>query len=59
MLRKNTEKYIAFSEPMKKNLIMVKQLRTKELLTALDMCQAHYQILLIIYLRDFIVINAL
>ena len=29
MLRKNTEKHITFSEPMKKNLIVVKQVRTK------------------------------
>ena len=37
---------------------MVKQLRTKEsLLIALGLCQAHYQVMLIIYQMDFIVIN--
>ena len=38
---------------------MVNQLhRKKNLLIALDLCQAHYQVLLIIYLKDFVVINA-
>ena len=38
---------------------MIKQLDTKKsLLMALDLCQAHYQVLLIIYRTDFIVINA-
>ena len=38
---------------------MVNQLHAKYiLLIALDLCKAHYQILFIIYLKDFIVINA-
>ena len=45
---------------LKKNLVIVKQLHTNYgLLTVLDLCQAHYQAFLIIYLKDFIVMNVL
>ena len=55
----NAEKYIAFSVPIKKEMTMGNQLHTKQsLLIALDLCQVNYQILLIIYLNDFIAINA-
>ena len=38
---------------------MVKQIHTKSnLLTALDLCQAHYQLLLRIFLKGFIMTNA-
>ena len=41
-LGENTQKYITFYVPI----------------ITLDLCQVHYQIFLIIYLKDFIVINA-
>ena len=48
----NTENYITFSVPVKKSLIMVKQLLTnKSSLIALDLCRSHYQVLLITYLK--------
>ena len=50
---------LLFQYQLKKNLIMVKQRHTKQsFMIALDLYQGHYQILLIIYLKDFIVINA-
>ena len=51
-LGENTEKYITFPVPIKKNLTMVKQLHTNQsLLIVLDLCRLHYQVLLIIYLK--------
>ena len=47
---KNMEKYITFSVPIKKNVTTVKQLHTS-LSIVLDLCQLHYQILLITYLK--------
>ena len=55
---KKDEKYITFSAPIKKNMIMVKQLYTGwSLFIALDLCQPHYQNLLITYLIGFIKIS--
>ena len=43
---------LIFQYQLKKKFIMVKQLHTnKSLLIALDLCQLHYQNLLIIYLK--------
>ena len=57
-LGENIEKYITFSVPIKKDLIMVKQLGTNQsLLVALDSCRPLYQVLLIIYLKNVIVIR--
>ena len=54
----NMEKYITFSVPIKKNVIMVKQLHTNlNLLIVLDLCQLHYQNLLITHLEFLIVQN--
>ena len=56
-IEKNMEKYITFSIPIKKKVIkkiviIVKQLRTNQsLLIILDLCQLHYQIMLITYLK--------
>ena len=56
-LGENTEKY-TLQYQLVKNLIMIKQLRTvQSLLIALDLCRPHYQVLLIIYLKTFIVIS--
>ena len=56
-LGQNTEKY-TLQYQLVKNLIMIKQLRTvQSLLIALDLCRPHYQVLLIIYLKNFIVIS--
>ena len=61
-LGENTKKYITFFSPIKKEItamIRLQRYHTKEsLLIALDLCQVHYQILLIIYLEDFIGMNA-
>ena len=58
-LGENKEKYITFPVPLNKELDNGKLITYKKsLLIALDLCQVHYQILLIIYLKDFIVINA-
>ena len=59
-VQEKTQKNISlFQYQLKNTLIMIKQLDTKKsLLMALDLCQAHYQALLIIYRTDFIVINA-
>ena len=49
-LGESTEKYITFSAPIKKNMIMVKQSHTNyNLLIVLDLCQPHCQVLLITY----------
>ena len=50
---KNTEKYITFSVLIKND-----EKITDRLLIALGLCQPHYQILLIIFLKDLIIINA-
>ena len=43
---------------LKKSLVMVKQLHTNSnLFVALDLCQLHYQNLLDIYQKDFIMIS--
>ena len=53
------EKYITFSAPNKKNVIMVKQLHTNYgLLIVLDLCRLHYQIFLITCLELLLVKNA-
>ena len=50
--RKYREIYYIFQYQLVKNLIMVKQLRTDEiLLIALDLCRPYYQVLLIICLK--------
>ena len=59
----NMEKYITFSDQLKKELIIMmvmtverKQLHTNlNLLIVLDLCQIHYQILLITHLEFLIV----
>ena len=57
-LGENTEKYITFSVPFSKELDNgKKKLRTEYLLIALDLCQPHYQFLLIIYQKNFIAIS--
>ena len=48
-LGENTEKYITFSVPVKKELVNGKT--NSSLLINLDLCQANYQILLITYLK--------
>ena len=52
-LGKNTKKYITFSVPIKKKLDNNKTItyRLKSLLIVLDLCQPHYQVLLITYLK--------
>ena len=51
----NMEKYITFSVPIKK-LIIIKQLHTNlNLLIVLDLCQLHYQNLMITHLEFLIV----
>ena len=48
----NAENYITFSVPVKKSLVMVKQLLTnKSSLMDLDLCRPHYQVFLITYLK--------
>ena len=50
---------ITFSVPINEELEIIRQLQTKyDLLAALDLCQAHYQVLLIISLKDFVLVNA-
>ena len=56
-LGENTEKYITFSVTIKKGLDNGKSITYKIKFIDSFRCQAHYQILLIIYLKDFIVIN--
>ena len=56
----NTEKYITFPVPITRKLDNGKSVAYKKsLLIALDLCEAHYQVLLIIYLKKFLVISAL
>ena len=51
-LGENTEKYITFSVPIKKNVIMVKQSHTKlSLLILAESCKINYQALLITCLK--------
>ena len=51
-LGENTEKDITFSVPVKKELDNNKTITYKlKLLIVLDLCQPHYQVLLIIYLK--------
>ena len=67
-LDENTEKYITFSVPIKKEITKNDKdgndkttkisYKIKFLLIALDLCEAHYQTLLIIYLKDSIVVSA-
>ena len=54
----NAEKYITFSVPIKKELDNDKTITYKLKLKTLDLCQAHYQVLFIIYLKGFTVISA-
>ena len=56
-LGENTEKYIAFSVPIKKEYDNGKTIIYK-LKVIVDLCKIHYQILLIIYL-ELIIINIL
>ena len=58
----NMEKYITFSVPIKKKLLIImvmkKQLHTNlNLLIVLDLCQIHYQNLLITHRKFLIVKN--
>ena len=59
-LGENTEKCITFSVPIKKEITKIdkdgndKIMKIYSLLEALDICQAHYQVLSITYLKDFI-----
>ena len=61
-LGENTEKYIAFSVPIKKEITkkirMVMISYIIKLLIALDLCQSHYQVLLIVYLMKYTMIIA-
>ena len=57
-LGENREKYITFSVPIKKDVDNGKTITYKiKFIDSLDLCLAHYQVLLIIYQMDFIVIN--
>ena len=65
-LGKNTKKYITFAVPKEKRLQELIYMENKlqkiyltyfSLLIAQNLWQAHYQILLIIYLKDFIELN--
>ena len=56
---KTLRNILLFLYQLKKNLIMVKKLRkSQSLLIVLDSCQLHYQVLLIISLMEFIMVNA-
>ena len=66
-LGENTEKYITFQYQSKRKLqkkirmamIKLQKYHTKQsLFLVLDLCQGHYQTLLIIYLKDFVAISA-
>ena len=48
MLGENTEKDFTFSVPIKNWLNNGKTITYKSLLIALDLCQLHYQVLLIV-----------
>ena len=66
-LGENTEKYITFTVPIEKEVTRVDKNREKKLqkiyltyytlLIAQDLWQTHYQILSIIFLKDFIELN--
>ena len=65
-LGENTEKYITFSVQINKEVIKIDEYGNNKavniplnynLLTVLDFCQLHYQILLIIFLMDYIAIH--
>ena len=57
-LRENTEKCITFSVPIKKKLDNGKTVTYKIKFTdSFRLCQAHYQILLIMFLKGFTIIN--
>ena len=65
-LGENTEKYLTFSVPILKEVARIekngeeitkKYLRHYNLLTVQDLCQAHYQVLLIILLKEFTKLN--
>ena len=64
-LGESIEKYITFTVPIEKEVIKIKmenKLKTTyltyySLLIVRDLWQSHYQILLIIYLKDFIESN--
>ena len=53
-LGENTEKYITFSVPLKKENDNGEIITYKLILIAIDLCQLHYQILLITYLEFMI-----
>ena len=59
-LGENAEKYIIFSVPIKKEVYNGKTTtnKIKFIDSFLDICHAHYQVLLITYLKGFIMINA-
>ena len=63
----NTEKYITFSVPIKKKITKIDKDSNDRIMKisykikftdSFSLCQAHYQVLLIIYLKDFIAISA-
>ena len=65
-LGENTEKYITFTVPIEKEVTRIIKMENKKqkiyltyynLLIVQDLWQAHYQILLIIFLKEFIEIN--
>ena len=56
-LGENTERYKTFSVRIKKGVDNSKSIELS-LLIALDLCQVHYQILLIIFLMDFLTMIA-
>ena len=59
VLEKTQKNILLFQYQLKKDSTMANQLHTqKSLLIALDICQDHYQVFLIIHLKDFIVISA-
>ena len=66
-LGKNTEKYITFSVPMKNEITKIDKDGNDKItkisykikfIDSLDLCQTHYQTLLIVYLKDSTVISA-
>ena len=58
-LGENAKKYITYLVPIKNEFEIIKQLRRKHnFLIVLDLCQVHYPILLITFLKDLTLINA-